>query len=145
MAAGRPTANAVTTMVASAAHIVLNVVLIPSGGLVGSAVATLLAYMLQWAMLDATARRSMPLPGAAWGLRLRLAGVGAGVTAAAFLPDGPGVLALRLIGLAVAGGLFLNLLRRISGWGSGLLYVGQHRGRPAGYRRRHAGRPRPPG
>jgi hypothetical protein len=93
-------------------------------------------------MLDIAARRSTPLPGADWGLRLRLAGVGVGVTAAAFLPESPGSLALRIVGLAVAGGLFLNLLRRINGWGSGLLYVGQHRGRPAGYQRRHAGRPR---
>jgi O-antigen/teichoic acid export membrane protein len=141
LAAGRTTAIAVTTLVASAVNIGLNFVMVPTGGLVGSAAATLVAYTVQWAMLDAVARRSTPLPATTWGLRLRLAGVGVGVTAVAFLPDGPGSVALRLVGLTVAGGLFLNLLRRINGWGSGLLYVGQHRGRPAGYRRRHAGRP----
>jgi O-antigen/teichoic acid export membrane protein len=143
MTAGRTTAIAVTTLFSSAANILLNIVMIPTGGLVGSAAATVLAYTLQWAILDATARRSTPLPGVDWGLRLRLAAVCVAVMAAAFLPDGPGFLALRVVGLMVAGGLFLNLLRRINGWGSGLLYVGQHRGRPAGYQRRHAGRPRP--
>jgi O-antigen/teichoic acid export membrane protein len=143
MTAGRTTAIAVTTLLASAANILLNVVMIPTGGLVGSAVATLVAYTVQWAILEAVARRSSPLPGVDWGLRLRLAGVCVAVLAAAFLPEGPVFLALRVVGLTVAGGLFLNLIRRINGWGSGLLYVGQHRGRPAGYQRRHAGRPGP--
>jgi O-antigen/teichoic acid export membrane protein len=107
---GRTTGIAVATLAAAAANLVLNLLLVPVCGLVGSAIATLVAYALLGVILGYRTRRLAPVPASPWSLRSRLAAaVLVAVVAAGAPVDGP---AMWIRGglVALTGIWFLSIL-----------------------------------
>jgi O-antigen/teichoic acid export membrane protein len=101
---------AVATLIAGAANIGLNVLLIPLLGLNGSAGATLVSYVLLNALLRLKARRVAPTTAPSWSLRLQLA-VAVGVAlASAALPATGVALWPRIVVVLLTMAWFVRLL-----------------------------------
>lgn len=101
LAANRTGVIAAATLLAATANIGLNALLIPRFGLIGSPVATLLAYLLLHGVLVLRARTASPVRPTGPPLLLALAAAAAFALLIAAVPTTPGVLLVRTI-LAVA-------------------------------------------
>jgi O-antigen/teichoic acid export membrane protein len=117
MSEGRTGRAAVTTLVAAAVNIALNVVMVPFLGIAGSAIATVLSFALLAWLTRPPAESGLQVPGVP---RLLGAAIGGGVAITllmAVLPMSPWWLAVRLAVCAVAALAFVLLMRRaVSGF-----------------------------
>lgn len=113
MADGRTVAIAVSTLLAAAGNLLLNLVLVPVWGLVGSAVATLVAYTLLFVVLTAAGRR-VPVRGTPVSLLAQLGAAGVLALGSAALPDDPILLTVRAILVLGAVAWFVRRLVRVS-------------------------------
>jgi len=112
MSGGKTDRAAVTTLVAAAVNIALNIVMVPFLGITGSAIATVLSLVLLARLTRPSAESGLQLPGVS---RLIGAIIGAGVAATllmAVLPTSRWWLAIRLIVCAGAVLAFVLLMRR---------------------------------
>jgi O-antigen/teichoic acid export membrane protein len=112
MSEGRTGRAAVTTLVAAAVNIALNVVMVPFLGIAGSAIATVLSFALLARLSRPPAESGLQVPGVS---RLIGAIIGGGVAVTlsmAALPASSGWLAVRLAACAVAALAFVLLMRR---------------------------------
>jgi O-antigen/teichoic acid export membrane protein len=112
MSEGRTTQAAVATLVAAAANIGLNVVMVPFFGITGSAIATVLSYALCARLTRPPVSSGLQVPGASLRLRALIGSAVAITLAIGVLPTSPVWLAIRL---AIGVGALLTfawLLRR---------------------------------
>jgi len=112
MSEGRTSRAAVTTLVAAAVNIALNVVMVPFLGITGSAIATALSFVLLARLTRPPAESGLQVPGVS---RLTGAIIGGGVAATlsvAALPASPGWIDVRLAVCALAALAFGLLMRR---------------------------------
>jgi len=119
MSEGRTARAALTTLIAAAVNIALNVVMVPLLGITGSAIATVLSYALLARLTRPPTESGLQIPGVSRQLAV-IIGVGVAVTLAmAVLPTSPWWLAVRLAGCAAAALTLVLLLRRAaSGFGA---------------------------
>jgi O-antigen/teichoic acid export membrane protein len=113
MADGRTTAIAVSTLLAAGGNLLLNLLLVPVWGLVGSAVATLLAYILLFAALNVAGRR-VPVRGTPLSLLAQLGAACLLALGSAALPDDPILLTVRAVLVLGTVAWFLRRLVRVS-------------------------------
>lgn len=103
---GRTGWVALGTLAAAVANVVLNLWLVPVWGIAGSALATLLAYVLLASMLSVCVRRYAPVPRPSWRGRALLALSAAAATVVPVLPSG-GVAGVGIrLGLALLAGVW---------------------------------------
>jgi O-antigen/teichoic acid export membrane protein len=114
MADGRTGATAVVTLIAAAANVALNVVLVPRLALVGSALATLAAYAFLHIALSLAARGSTKVPPPSRLLQLQLAGVAVLALLSAGIAETPLTLTIRAIAGAGTVAWFVRVLVRIA-------------------------------
>ena len=111
MSEGRTTRAAVATVIAAAVNIGLNLVMVPSLGITGSAIATVLSYALLARLTRPSARTGLQVPGTSKLLRPLIGGAVVVTLAIGALPASPVWLAVRLAicaGSVVAFGLLLR-------------------------------------
>lgn len=101
---------AVATLIAGAANLGLNALLIPLYGLNGSAGATLVSYALLQVLLQLKARRVAPTAAPGLGLRLRLAAAVAVALASAAMPATGSALWVRIVVVVLTVAWFVRLL-----------------------------------
>ncbi len=112
MSEGRTGRAAVTTLVAAAVNIGLNVVMVPFLGITGSAIATALSYGLLARLTRPPVTTGLQVPGASVLLRTLIGGAVAVTLAIGALPTSPVWLVIRLATCALALLAFSLLLRR---------------------------------
>jgi O-antigen/teichoic acid export membrane protein len=113
MADGRTGSTAVVTILAAAVNVALNVVLVPTLALVGSAFATLAAYVFLHVGLSVAARGSTKVPPPSRLLQAQLAGVAGLALLSAGLAQTPLALTIRAVVAVGTAAWFLRLLLRI--------------------------------
>jgi O-antigen/teichoic acid export membrane protein len=112
MSEGRTGRVAVTTLVAAAVNIGLNLVMVPFLGITGSAIATALCFALLAWLTRQPARSGLQVPGASFLLRILIGGAVAVTLAIGAMPTSSVWLAVRLVLGAGAVLAFALLLRR---------------------------------
>jgi O-antigen/teichoic acid export membrane protein len=113
MTVGQTTKIAWTTLLAAAVNVVLNLVLIPSYGLTGSAIATLAAYCLLYLVLSFFGR-SVSLGSSPRATQLQL-GLAIGIAfISAAVPESRLVILVRLVGALATLAWFLRVFLQIS-------------------------------
>jgi O-antigen/teichoic acid export membrane protein len=119
MSEGRTGRAAVTTLIAAAVNIGLNVLMVPFLGITGSALATALAYGLLDLLTRPPVNSGLQVPGASFLLNALIAGAVAVTLAIGVLPTSSGWLPVRLAMCAGALLAFALLMRRaITGSGT---------------------------
>ncbi len=113
LVSGRTGAVATGNILAAVLNLALNFVLVPHLQLVGSALATLLAYTALWIALLVQSHRVLPIASSPRGLTVTLLVACGLALAAAALPVGGGFLVGRLLLAAVALGWLLHIIRGI--------------------------------
>jgi O-antigen/teichoic acid export membrane protein len=111
MSEGRSGRVAVTTLVAAAVNISLNLVMVPFLGITGSAIATALCYALLAWLTRLPASSALDVPGASRPLRILIGGAIAVTLAIGALPTSSAWLVVRLVVAAGALLAFALLLR----------------------------------
>jgi O-antigen/teichoic acid export membrane protein len=112
MSEGRTGRVAVTTLVAAAVNIGLNVVMVPFLGITGSAVATAVCFALLAWLTRQRARSALQVPAASFPMRFLIGGAVAVTLAIGAMPIASGWLVVRLVLGAGALLAFAVLLRR---------------------------------
>ena len=112
MSEGRTGRAAVTTLVAAAVNIALNIVMVPFLGITGSAIATVFSLVLLARLTRPPAESGLQIPGVSRPIGAIIGGGVAVTLALAALPSSPGWLAVRLAACAVAAVAFVLLVRR---------------------------------
>jgi O-antigen/teichoic acid export membrane protein len=115
LAEGRSTLVAMVTVAAALLNIGLNLALVPSLGINGSALATLITYAVLATGMALVSRPLMALPRAARGLWVLLAAAMGFTLATRYLPIHGLGLALRSLGTVLCGAWAIVVLRRLQG------------------------------
>ncbi len=97
LAAGRTWALAWAVLLAAAVNLVLNLLLVPVSGLMGSALATLISFVVLAAATEFAAQRLMRVPGPPLRLTVLTLTVCGAAVGSAFAPTSPVALAIRLV------------------------------------------------
>jgi O-antigen/teichoic acid export membrane protein len=117
MSEGRTGRAAVTTLVAAAVNVGLNVVMVPFIGITGSAIATVLSYLLLARLTRQPASSGLQVPGISLLLSVLIGCAGAVTLAMAALPTSYVWLAVRLAVCVVAALAFVLVMRQaVSGF-----------------------------
>jgi O-antigen/teichoic acid export membrane protein len=111
---GQTTAIAVASLVAAAANIGLNIVMVSAYGLAGAAGATLLSYALLHLLLEMRARVALPTPRSSMRLVAGLLVSVAGCWGLALVPQTPVFQVIRGVGAAACLTWFVVSARRLS-------------------------------
>jgi O-antigen/teichoic acid export membrane protein len=114
LAVGNTTLIAAATVMASIANVVLNLWLIPSLGLVGSALATFGSYWLLYALVSVLGRGAIAVAPSSGRLRMRIGMAVCVALASTVVPQNGAVLAARALIIVVTIVWFCCLLRGLS-------------------------------